>query len=55
MKLNMDSIQFESKREIANIIYALEEYLKDHKRKDAKLKEDTQRLIDLLDGMYMNW
>lgn len=55
MTLNLDSIQFESKREITDIAYALDEFLKNHKHKDAKLKEDVQRFIDLLDAMYMNW
>lgn len=55
MKLDMDKIQFESKREIIDIAYALDEFIKNHKHKDAKLKEDAQRFIDLLDVMYMSW
>lgn len=48
MKLNMDTIQFESRREIGEIIEALEE------SPEAK-NEIVKELIDLLDAMSMSW
>ena len=53
MQMSMDTIQFESSREIEQISYALAEFLKDHKRTD--IRENVERLIDLLDVMYMCW
>lgn len=53
MKLNMDSIQFESRYEIGEIIQALEEWQESHK-KDQK-SETVQELIGKLDAMSMSW
>ena len=53
MKLNMDSIQFENRSEIDDIILALEEWKKSHV-KDNK-SETVQELINKLDSMYMSW
>lgn len=53
MKLNMDSIQFESRYEIGAIIKALEEWQNTHKSDDKS--EYVQELIDKLDVMSMNW
>lgn len=50
MKLNMDTIQFDDRYEIQNIINALEEYSETHK--DNK---DVQKLINLLDVMLISW
>lgn len=48
MQRDMDSIQFESRREIGDIIYALE----NSKDKD---NETVQEFINLLDIMSMCW
>ena len=53
MKLNMDSIQFESRSEIGEIIRVLEEWQESHK-KDSK-SEIVKELIDKLDVMNMSW
>ncbi len=53
MNVNMDKIQFESRREIGEIIAALEEWQKDHK-KDEK-NATVQEMIDKLDAMSMSW
>lgn len=50
MILNMDTIQFESRREIGEIIQALEQQQNDHGK-----NETVQELIDLLDAMSMSW
>lgn len=50
MKLNMDTIQFESRAEIGEIINALETYQKEHGK-----SETVQELIDELDAMSMSW
>lgn len=53
MKLEMDTIQFESRAEIGEIIRALEEWQDMHK---GDRKEDTvKKLIDKLDVMSMCW
>lgn len=52
MVLNMDSIQFESKVEIGEIIKALEEW-QDRHGKD--LDSTVQEMINKLDIMSMNW
>ena len=48
MKLDMDKITFESRKEIEIVMAALEN------SRDAE-KEVVQRLIDLLDVRHMNW
>lgn len=53
MKLKMDTIQFESRTEIGEIIQALEEWQDEHK---GDRKADTViELIDKLDVMSMCW
>lgn len=53
MKLEMDTIQFESRTEIGEIIRALEEWQDTHK---GDRKEDTvKELIGKLDVMSMCW
>lgn len=52
MKCEMDTIQFESRREIEDIMVALAEYMKKHKLED----DDTvKELFDKLDYMHMVW
>ena len=53
MKMNLDTIQFESRYEIRNILQALEKYQEEHPTSD--IINDVKRLIDLLDVMDMNW
>ena len=53
MKQNMDTIQFESRKEIGDIIKALEEWQENHKR-DSK-NDTVKELINKLDIMGMNW
>lgn len=53
MKKNMDKIVFESRREIEEILSALEEWQKSHKS-DSKA-ETVEKLINLLDVMHMEW
>jgi len=53
MKMNMDTIQFENRTEIGELIIALEEWQEDHKT-DGKNRV-VQELIDKLDAMCMSW
>lgn len=53
MKLNMDTIQFESRLEINDIIKALDQYIKEHKGEECI--ETVKELADKLDVMDMNW
>lgn len=50
MELNMDTIQFESRREIEAVMVALEAWLK--KNPDDSCVKD---LFNKLDVMHMNW
>lgn len=50
MKLNMDSIQFESRSEIGEVIEALETYQEEHGKNDT-----VNELINKLDVMSMSW
>ena len=50
MKLEMDTIQFESRWEIGTIIKVLEEWQEEHGKDDT-----VQELIDKLDVMSMTW
>jgi hypothetical protein len=54
MKLEMDTIQFESRSEIGEIINALEEWQDLHSDADKKAKT-VKELIDKLDVMSMCW
>ncbi len=54
MKLEMDTIQFESRMEIGEIINALEEWQDLHSDADKKART-VQELIDKLDVMSMCW
>lgn len=53
MQRNMDTIQFESRRELEEIGIALQEYMDKHpdKAEDSSVKE----LFNLLDCMHMEW
>lgn len=53
MKLDMDTIQFESRREIEVVSKALAEWHEKNKIKENH--EMVERLIDLLEVMHMNW
>lgn len=53
MKLEMDTIQFESRVEIGEIIQALEEWQDEHK--DDRKVDTVKKLIDKLDVMSMCW
>ena len=53
MKLHMDSIQFESRAEIGELIKALEEWVEAHPR--DKKTETVKELIGKLDVMSMSW
>lgn len=50
MKLNNDSITFESRLEIGEIIKALETYQEEHGK-----NQTINELIDKLDVMEMSW
>lgn len=53
MKKIMDKIQFEDRREIDEVVSALNTFLEEHS--NAKEKESTEKLSNLLDAMYMEW
>lgn len=53
MEINMDKVQFESRREVDEVACALQEWL-DKNKQDSKAKT-VERMIDLLDAMYMSW
>lgn len=50
-----DTIQFESRREIENIMVVLNDYIKRHKKDDDTTLRDAQSLFDKLDVMHMTW
>lgn len=50
-----DTVQFESRREVENIMIALGEYIKRHKKDDDTTLRDVQTLFDNLDAIHMNW
>ena len=53
MKKDLDKIVFESRREIEEVLSALNEWQDSHKS-DSK-KETVQKLVNLLDVMHMEW
>lgn len=53
MKKNMDTVTFESRYELYNLINALETFLEEHPK--AEEAKDARRLADLLDAMAMEW
>ena len=53
MKKDMDKITFENRREIQNIINALDVFLEDSPGEEES--KDVERLRDLLDAMSMEW
>lgn len=53
MQKNMDKIQFESRCEIDEIVDALDTYQKEHPK--SRSKETVQKMLDLLNMMYMEW
>ena len=54
MKLDMDTIKFESRLEIYKVICALQEWQKSCHEMDTKYQTITY-LINILEMMYMNW
>lgn len=50
MKKDMDKIIFESRYEINEVHNALKTYEEEHKN-----SKTVKELINLLEGMYMNW
>ncbi len=56
MKLNMDTIQFESRQEIANIQDVCETFIELSKCAGEKdMRESAKKLSELLESMYMSW
>lgn len=53
MKKDLDKIVFESRREIEEVLSALDEWQDSHKS-DSK-KETVRKLVNLLDVMHMEW
>lgn len=53
MKANMDTIQFESRREIEDVMVILQEWKKEH-QVDSKA-EIAEELLQKLDYMHMCW
>lgn len=53
VKLNLDTIQFESRCEIDEVINALETFLEEHP--DSESKKTVKELDALLDAMYISW
>lgn len=53
MKKNMDTIQFENRYEIDEVVDALQTYIKEHPNNSNK--DTINKLIDLLNVMYMEW
>ena len=53
MKLEMDTIVFESRREIEDVLSALEQFLDEHP--DVSESVAVKQLADKLDVMHMNW
>ena len=53
MQQNMDTIKMESRREIEDLMVALDQYVKDHpKERETKT---VQELFHILDVMHMTW
>ena len=50
-----DKIQFESRREIENIMVVLNDYIKRHKKDDDATLHAAQSMIDRLEVMHMTW
>lgn len=53
MKKNMDSIQFESRAELNELMKVIDKYLK--RNQDEKENKTLKRLFDLLGVMDMEW
>lgn len=50
-----DTIRFENRREIENIMVVLNDYIKRHKKDDDTTLRAAQELFDKLDYMHMVW
>lgn len=53
MKKNMDTIQFESRREIQTLMEVIDKYVKQNPKE--KENKTLERFFDLLDVMDMEW
>lgn len=53
MQIEMDKIQFESRREIEDVAVALITFRKEHP--ESREIDTVGRLIDLLEAMHMQW
>lgn len=50
-----DTVQFENRREVENIMIALGEYIKRHKKDNDTTLRDVQTLFDNLEAIHMYW
>lgn len=55
MQVNMDKLQFESRREIESVMLALEYYLENNKKKSSFDAEVVKEALDKLCVMHMEW
>ena len=53
MRRENDTIQFESRREIENLMVVIDKYVKQNPKE--KNNEELERFFDLLDVMNMEW
>lgn len=53
MQRNMDTIQFESRREIENLMEVIDKYVSQNPAE--KNNKTLERFSDLLDVMHMEW
>lgn len=53
MQKEIDKIQFESRREIENVMEMINQYVTQNPKE--KRNETVARLYDLLDVMHMDW
>ena len=53
MKRNMDTIQFESRYEIEELMKVIDKYVKQNP--EEKENSELKRFFDLLDAMHMEW
>ena len=53
MQLDLSTVTFDTRQEVRDVLTALDEYIKNHK-KDT-LKPAVQELADLLDYLDMSW
>jgi hypothetical protein len=54
MKMNRDSLQFESRNEINAVMDVLQQWIDQDKKKETQ-HEYVQRCLDLLETMWLYW